>query len=104
MYKQNIRTLSTYGWRRKTNKAGRVKRWAIRPQGDVRVGWVGGFWLSGWKKDALFSASPRGGIGFPVYRAPNGQLQGGISVVSSPPGRGAQSGNGYYPPPDQVGG
>jgi hypothetical protein len=48
-------------------KAPLLKRWAIRPQGDVRVGWVGGFWPSGWKKlkkDTPFPASPRGGIGY----------------------------------------
>jgi len=68
------------------------------------VGWVGGFWPSGWKKDTFFPPPPEEGSVIPVYRAPNGQLQGGISVFSSPPGRGAQYGNGYYPPPDQVGG
>ena len=62
-----------------------------------------GFGRPAGKKTPFFPPPPVEGLVIPVYRAPNGQLQGGISVFLSPPGRGAQYGNGYYPPPDQVG-
>ena len=63
-----------------------------------------GFGRPAGKKTPFFPPPPEEGSAIPVYRAPNGQLQGGSSVFSSPPGRGAQYGNGHYPPPDQVGG
>jgi hypothetical protein len=71
-------------------------------RGDGTREWVLALWLE--KGPFLSPPPPEEGSAIPVHRAPNGQLQGGISLFLSPPGRWDQYGNVYYPPPDQVGG
>jgi len=42
-------------------KLQKSKRWAIRPQGDVRVGWVVGFGRPAGKKTPFFPPPPEEG-------------------------------------------
>jgi len=79
---------------------GSGKRWAIRPPSNVRWGGGLGFGRPAGKRPHSPATAEEGSV-VPVYRAPNGRLQGGISVFLSSPGRGAQCGKGGYPPPDR---